>query len=73
MHHSSLSSERKRRGWTMEQLAREAGTTKGTISRLEAGLVVNPSYALVARLEKALRLRRGTLEFGEAHTCEVAR
>lgn len=63
---------RERKGWTMQRLADEAGTTKGTISRLESGERRNPSHALVTRLEEALGLRPGTLVFG-SQDCEVAR
>jgi transcriptional regulator with XRE-family HTH domain len=53
------------KNWTQEELAERAGLNKGTVSRLESGEITNPSNATVARLELALRLRRGTLVFGE--------
>lgn len=60
-----LKTAREARGWTQSELARQAGLDKSTVSRLEAGEKTDPSNATVAKLELALRLRRGTLVFGE--------
>ena len=51
---------------TMEALSAKSGVNKSTISRIEAGEVTNPSNDTVTRLEEALKLRRGTLVFGQA-------
>jgi transcriptional regulator with XRE-family HTH domain len=48
----------------MDELATRSGVNKSTISRIEAGEITNPSNDTVAKLELALRLRRGTLVFG---------
>jgi len=50
---------------TMTELAEKAGLNKGTVSRLEAGEIENPSNDTVEKLELALELRRGTLVFGQ--------
>jgi len=63
--HTDLKTARDKRGWTMDELAERSGVSKATISRIEAGDVANPSNDTVARLETALRLRRGTLVFGQ--------
>ena len=55
---------RKRRGWTQERLEAASGVEQGVISRLERGANVNPTYETIAKLETALKLRRGALVFG---------
>lgn len=60
-----LRTAREKRDWTMDELAERSGVSKATISRIEAGEVSNPSNDTVANLEAALRLRRGTLVFGQ--------
>ena len=65
MKHETLREARKRRGWTIAQLAFASGVDKGTISRIETGVTPNPSSATVASLEIALKVRRGSLVFGE--------
>ena len=60
-----LKAARDKRRWTMETLAERAGVNKGTISRIEAGEVLNPSYDTVRKLEEALRVPRGSLTFGQ--------
>lgn len=67
----TLREARERRGFTQVELADLAGVDQTTISRIEAGIRSNPSNATVARLEEALRLKRGTLVFGEQHTTAV--
>lgn len=57
---------------TMEQLAALSGVVKSTISRIEAGLITNPSNDTVKALEQALKLRPGTLVFGQVREEEVA-
>lgn len=61
----TLRAARERRGWTQEQLETAADVPQSVISRLERGESVNPTNETVAKLEAALRLRRGTLVFGE--------
>lgn len=61
----TLKAARDKRAWTQEQLAAESGVAQGTISKIESGERVNPSNDTVARLEQALRLKRGTLVFGQ--------
>ena len=63
--HMDLKTARDKRDWTMDVLAERSGVSKATISRIEAGDVSNPSNATVTALEVALRLRRGTLVFGQ--------
>jgi transcriptional regulator with XRE-family HTH domain len=62
--HTDLKTARERRGWTQKALALKAGVDTSIISRIESGATTNPSYSTVCKLESALRLRRGTLEFG---------
>lgn len=64
MKNMSLWAARDGRGWTMDVLAERSGISKGTISRIEAGYITNPSNDTVTKLEVALKLRRGTLVFG---------
>lgn len=59
----TLTEARKRCKWTPEDLAKHSGVSRATIYRLEAG--ATPSYDTVQKLEPALRLRRGTLVFGQ--------
>jgi len=49
----------------MDVLAERSGVSKATISRIEAGEIQNPSNDTVTKLELALRLKRGTLVFGQ--------
>jgi transcriptional regulator with XRE-family HTH domain len=65
-----LRTARDRRRWNQVTLAKRSGVDQSLISRLENGFVANPSNDTVAKLEKALRLKRGTLVFGRA--AEVA-
>ncbi|HYF34280.1 MAG TPA: helix-turn-helix transcriptional regulator [Prosthecobacter sp.] len=61
----TLREARERRRWTQEQLEAASGVDQGVISRLERGESVNPTFETVRKLEAALRLRRGTLVFGQ--------
>jgi transcriptional regulator with XRE-family HTH domain len=48
-----LRAARSAKGWTMEELAAEAGTAQAVVSNLERG-ARNPSRAMVERLSRAL-------------------
>lgn len=63
----TVSEARKRKafGWTPEELAERAGVHRATVYRIESGEITNPSYDTVTKLEEALRLKRGTLVFGQ--------
>jgi transcriptional regulator with XRE-family HTH domain len=60
----TLRAARERRGWTQEQLEAASGVDQGVISRLERGSSTNPTVDTVRKLEAALKLRRGSLVFG---------
>lgn len=62
---STLTAARERRGWTPEHLAELAGVHQATVYRIEAGDIRNPSNDTVERLETALKVKRGTLVFGQ--------
>jgi transcriptional regulator with XRE-family HTH domain len=51
-----------RRGWTLDEVGRRAGVNKSTVSRINRG-IVRPTHHTVVALERALRLRPGTLVF----------
>lgn len=60
-----LRTARERAGFaTQTELADRSGIDISTISRLEGGVIKNPSNATVQKLEQTLRLRRGMLAFG---------
>lgn len=61
----TLREARKKRAWTPEQLAEHSGVHRATIYRIESGFITNPSNDTVKALEEALRVRRGTLVFGQ--------
>ena len=61
----TLREARDARKWTQERLEAESGVAQTTISKIERGDVTNPSNDTVQKLEQALRLRRGTLVFGQ--------
>ncbi len=70
MTHTGLRAARKARRLQQKELAARTGIDQATISRLETGETVNPSNDTVQKLERALRLKRGTLVFGvEAQEC----
>lgn len=54
---------REKKGWTPEELAEHAGVHRATVYRIEAGAM--PNYTTVEALEVALKVRPGTLVFGE--------
>lgn len=65
----TLRKARTDRGWTQEQLVARArkfehGITQSHISKIERGEIGDPSNSIVAALEKALGVPRGTLVFG---------
>lgn len=62
----TLRQARDLRGWTQEQLEELSGVEQTVISRLERRVTQNPSNDTVAKLEAALKVRRGTLVFGAA-------
>ena len=57
-----LRTARKKRQMTQEQLEAKAGVDQSVISRLERG-ATSPEWTTVERLETALKLRPGTLDF----------
>jgi transcriptional regulator with XRE-family HTH domain len=59
-----LRAARERRGWTQEELEAASGVDQGVISRLELGKSSTPTIDTVRKLEAALKLRPGSLEFG---------
>lgn len=61
----TLRAAREWRRWTQEELEERSGVPQPTISKLERGEVVNPGHHTVVKLEVALRLKRGTLIFGQ--------
>lgn len=56
---------RERKGWDQQTLARLSGVNQSTISRIESGKLTNPTMATVTALEQALKVRRGSLVFGQ--------
>lgn len=50
----ALRETRLAKGFTQEQLAERAGVDQPTISALETGKIINPSWNTVARLAHAL-------------------
>jgi transcriptional regulator with XRE-family HTH domain len=62
----TLREARGARRLSLSELARRADVDKGTVSRLESGRITNPTTDTVAKLERALRIRRGSLVFGAA-------
>lgn len=58
--------------WTPDELAARASVSRATVYRLQAGEVTNPSNDTVLKLEQALKLRRGTLVFGDQVMTEQA-
>ncbi len=63
---TDLRTARDRKKWDQQTLAKRSGVSQATISRIEAGEITNPSYDTVLKLEDALRLKRGSLVFGQA-------
>lgn len=48
---------RRRKGWTQDQLAGEAGVDQTTISDIETGRSQRPTFDVVMRLARALRVK----------------
>lgn len=63
--HTDLKTARERRGWDQQTLARKSGVGQSDISRIESGRTTNPTIDTVRKLERALKLRPGTLVFGQ--------
>ena len=61
----TLREARDKREWTQERLEAESGVEQTVISRIERGVIANPTNDTVKKLEVALKLRRGTLVFGQ--------
>ena len=61
----TLAEAMERRKVNPEDLAGKSGIHRATIYRLTRGDISNPSSATVEKLELALRLKRGTLAFGD--------
>lgn len=72
MKHLTLQAARERAGITQVELAARSGVDSSRISRYESEQDTNPTYATVRSLERALKLRPGTLVFGE-QPCEVSK
>jgi XRE family transcriptional regulator of biofilm formation len=49
-----IKARRRELGWTQEELARRLGVRQNVISRLEAGVVNNPSVSMIRRLARVL-------------------
>lgn len=62
---TDLKTAREARKWDQQTLAARSGVSQATISRIEAGLILDPSNSTASKLEAALRLRRGSLVFGQ--------
>lgn len=63
--HSTLRAARDAKTLTQAQLAERSGVTQAHISKIEAGITVDPGHATVKKLETALSLPPGTLVFGD--------
>ena len=57
----NLRETREQRGLTQSALAELAGIDQTTISKIEVGTLQTPSWPVVARLAKALRVKPETL------------
>lgn len=67
----TLTEARKARKLKQTDVAQRSGIHKAIISRLEAGITTHPRYDTVRKLEAALRLRPGTLIFGNSTEIEI--
>lgn len=67
----TLKSARDAKGWTLKTLEEKSGIHSATLSRLERGETL-PMDATVKALEKALRLKRGSLVFRRSHVESAA-
>ena len=61
---TTLRTARERLKWSVEDVVQRSGVGRATVYRIEAGAITNPRIDTVRKLELALKLRRGTLEFG---------
>ncbi len=61
-----LKKAREKKDLSQGELARLSGVAKATISRLENGVITNPTSDTLNALEDALDLKRGTLRFESA-------
>jgi transcriptional regulator with XRE-family HTH domain len=64
--------ERRNFRWTPDELAARASVSRATVYRIEAGEIANPLNDTVAKLEEALKLKRGTLIFGAPAVMQAA-
>lgn len=60
----TLKEARQRRRLTVDQLADLSGVGRATLYRLESGETPDPALSTVVAIERALKLRRGSLVFG---------
>jgi len=60
----TLRAARDFKGWTQEELEAKSGVNQATISAIERGLVVNPTWDTVTKLSKALEIDARRLRFG---------
>jgi transcriptional regulator with XRE-family HTH domain len=52
----NLKKLRKRKGWSQEKLAREAGISYQTLIKIEQGRIKNPKLETLIKLAKALNV-----------------
>lgn len=71
MQQIDLKAARKRRRMDQVTLAERSGVNQSTVSRLERGAIRKPSSDTIANLERALRLRPGTLMFGSGEAASA--
>ena len=57
----TLREARRRKGWTQVELASRTGVTQASISAIERGDVVSPTWETVSRLSKALGIKPDAL------------
>lgn len=58
---AEIKSQRTARGWSQEQLAREAGVSTANVRRLEKGTSPATSFVTVGRLSQSLNISMDTL------------
>lgn len=56
-----LEAARRTRGWSQADLSSRSGVSQSLISKIERGSVASPSYRVVVRLARALRVPEGRL------------
>lgn len=61
-----LRQKRTKKRLSQGRLAKISGVSKATISRLETGVITNPTTDTLNALEDALEIRRGALRFESA-------